>query len=148
MDRRPGNMGMRTCFVMRGCANAVSDNPVGSVPNNQHIPLRICDVGVTNHTPGCECKDPRAGKCIQGGVEIRMYCHIRKIVVVQACATQVLFLQVEPQWPGQVQVSPCSCAHADGVTSVRWDAGLVEDNVRKWHVQDVTGMGMRAIMGA
>ena len=114
----------------------------------QHIPLRICDVGVTNHTPGCECKDPRAGKCIQGGVEIRMDRHIRKIVVVQACATQVLFLQVEPQWSGQVQVSPCSCAHADGVTSVRWDAGLVEDNVRKWHVQDVTGMGMRAIMGA
>ena len=57
--------------------------------------------------------------------------YVRQIVVIQSCPPQVLVIELEDQWPRQVEVRSAPGAHPDGVSSIRRDHRSVEDHVQR-----------------
>lgn len=96
--------------------------------------------------PASKGENPCAGEGFKCGIKVGVDAHFRKVVVVESGAAKVFLLQVETEWASKMQMSPGAGAHADGVSGVWRDAGLVEDDVREWHGEDST-CRFRAIMG-
>lgn len=85
-----------------------------------------------------ERKDAGAGEGRETRVEGVMDGDAREIVIVQPSATQVPILQVEPEGADEVEVRARSRTHSDGISRIRGDNGVLENNMGErrrdfWH---------------
>lgn len=102
-------------------------------------------LGMPRARPGGEGEDAGVGERGEAGVEIRVHGDLGEVVVVQAGAAQVLLAEDETERFHQMQMGTRAGAHADGVTRVRRDNRIIEDDVQSGHDRESRMRGVTAI---
>ena len=84
---------------------------------------------------------PLAGKGLQRLIDGIVNTHIGQVMLIKPVATQILVIEVEPQWLGQMQHSSRARTHADSVSGVRRDDRPVKKHVAGVALNPVCGVG-------
>lgn len=95
----------------------------------QHVPRLVLNIRMPHVCVRGKRKDTGIGKCREGLVKIRVLGDIRQIVVVQARALDVLFVEIETQRTRKMQRCASTGAHADRVARIRRDDRAVKHDV-------------------
>lgn len=95
----------------------------------QHVPRLVLNIRMPHVCVRGKRKDAGIGKCREGLVKIRVLGDIRQIVVVQARALDVLFVEIETQRPRKMQRGARPGAHADRVARIRRDDRTIKHDV-------------------